>query len=101
MRDGANDVFLSLASIWEMQIKIDLGKMTLSGNLPAIIARQQNRNSLHLVTLTTDHIYELDNLVDHHRDPFDRIIVEQARFEQMTLITADPHVQAYDVITLW
>jgi PIN domain nuclease of toxin-antitoxin system len=101
LTDTDNTLLLSLVSLWEMQIKIGLGKMTLSGSLPNVVARQQSENQLTLLPITTAHIYALENLDDHHRDPFDRLLVAQASQDDLTLVTADPKVQAYDVNTLW
>ena len=99
--DEDNTVLLSLISLWEMQIKVALGKMTLSGALPDVIARQQTENGMVILPLIAKHIYELAELEDHHRDPFDRLLVAQARVEGVTLVTADPKIWAYDVRTMW
>lgn len=92
---------LSHVSIWEIQIKLSVKKMTLRGSLPDVVARQQVQNGLKLLPIAENHIYALAELGTHHRDPFDRLLVAQARTEDMTLVTADPKVQAYDVPTLW
>ncbi|MEM6280710.1 MAG: type II toxin-antitoxin system VapC family toxin [Chloroflexota bacterium] len=99
--DAKNTVLLSLVNVWEIQIKIGLGKMTLNGSLPDVVARQQEKNGLILLSVTANHIYELANIGNHHRDPFDRLLIAQARYEGMALVTADPQVQAYTVTTLW
>lgn len=87
--DAENTLVLSLASIWEMQIKYQLGKLTFNQLLPEIIQSQQRGNGLELLPITTEHIYALQELPAHHRDPFDRLLIAQARTEAMPLMTAD------------
>jgi PIN domain nuclease of toxin-antitoxin system len=75
--------------------------MTLSGNLPDVIARQQTHNGLSILPVKAEHIYGLSDIGDHHRDPFDRLLVAQARQENLSLVTADAKVQDYNVTLLW
>jgi PIN domain nuclease of toxin-antitoxin system len=63
-----NDLFLSLTSIWEMQIKIQLGKLQLNDALPDILRTQQVDNNLQILTINLNHIWSLENLPYHHRD---------------------------------
>ena len=87
--DKGNTLVLSLASVWEMQIKYQLGKLTFNQPLPEIIQSQQRKNGIELLPITPEHIYALHHLRAHHRDPFDRLLIAQATVEQMPLITAD------------
>ena len=96
-----NDLFLSLTSIWEMQIKTQLGKLELSADLPNILRTQQVDNNLQILTINLDHIWALENLPYHHRDPFDRLLIAQAQTEGMTLVSADGVFDLYDVDLLW
>jgi PIN domain nuclease of toxin-antitoxin system len=96
-----NDLFLSLTSIWEMQIKIQLGKLELSDSLPDILKTQQVENNLQVLTIDINHIWSLGNLPNHHRDPFDRLLIAQAQTEGMTLVSADGIFKMYDVDLLW
>lgn len=96
-----NDLFLSLTSIWEMQIKIQLGKLQLSDALPDILRTQQVDNNLQILTINLSHIWALENLPYHHRDPFDRLLIAQAQIEGMTLVSADGMFELYDVDLLW
>ncbi len=95
--DKENTLVLSLASIWEMQIKYQLGKLTFNHPLPEIIQSQQRDNGVELLPITTEHIYALHNLSAYHRDPFDRLLIAQANVEQMPLVTADPVFSQYKV----
>jgi PIN domain nuclease of toxin-antitoxin system len=96
-----NDLFLSLTSIWEMQIKIQLGKLELSDSLPDILKTQQVENNIQILTINLNHIWSLENLPNHHRDPFDRLLIAQAQTEDMTLVSADGMFELYDVDLLW
>ncbi|WP_295617461.1 type II toxin-antitoxin system VapC family toxin [Chamaesiphon sp. GL140_3_metabinner_50] len=96
-----NDLFLSLTSIWELQIKIQLGKLQLSDALPDILRTQQVDNNLQILTINLSHIWALENLPYHHRDPFDRLLIAQAQIEGMTLVSADGMFELYDVDLLW
>lgn len=95
--DKTNTLVLSLASIWEMQIKYQLGKLTFNQPLPDVIARQQQANALEILPITVEHIYALQNLPAHHKDPFDRLLIAQANVEKITLISADDVFHQYDV----
>lgn len=84
-----NTLVLSLASVWEMQIKAQLGKLTFNQPLPQIIRSQQLNNGLELLAIQPEHIYALQNLPAHHRDPFDRMLIAQANVEGIPLLSAD------------
>jgi PIN domain nuclease of toxin-antitoxin system len=69
-----NDLFLSLTSLWEMQIKIQLGKLQLSDSLPEILKTQQVENNLELLRISLEHVLALESLPHHHKDPFDQLV---------------------------
>lgn len=95
-----NSLYLSLASLWELQLKINLGKLQLNGTLADIIAKQRGQG-LQLLEIAPDHIYATSKLPMIHADPFDRLLVAQATTEGMTLVTADRKLGQYDVEVLW
>ncbi len=99
--DIRSDVFLSMASIWEMQIKNQLGKLALDLPLNELIDQQCLKNGLQILAIETTHIYALKNLPAHHNDPFDRLILTQAQTENLTLISADSVFKHYDVDCIW
>lgn len=99
--DPENRLFLSVASVWEMQIKSQIGKLKLPNPLPDIIARQINDNNLLILTIELAHVFALARLPDIHKDPFDRIIIAQAIIEHYTLISPDRHFASYPVRHLW
>lgn len=99
--DPATMLYLSVASAWEIQIKVQVGKLTLPRPLADIIASQQARNGLQILPATLGHILDIDQLPAIHKDPFDRLIVAQARVEGAVLVTADPIVARYPVTVEW
>lgn len=101
IKDEDTIIYLSYISIWEIQIKQQLGKLNLRVPLPQLVQEQTKQNEILLLPLNQTHIYGLSQLADHHRDPFDRLLVSQAINENLTLITSDSHIQTYDVKTLW
>ncbi len=96
-RDKANLILLSVASVWEMQIKLQLGKLKLDEPLDQLILRQQEVNGVELLPIALDHVLALHTLPSHHRDPFDRLLVAQANIEKAILVTKDPMIARYPV----
>ncbi len=93
--DTSNTIYLSLVSLWEMQLKIQTGKLHLSVNLSKAIETVQKANDLQILPIESAHVYELENLPFHHKDPFDRLLIAQANIENLTLVTDDPKFSAY------
>ena len=92
MADPANRLFLSVASVWEMQIKNQLGKLPLRLPLEQLIEEHVSRGSLDIWQVSLPHVYELSVLPALHSDPFDRLIVAAARLEMVTLISAKAEI---------
>lgn len=101
LSDPENDLFLSTASIWEMQIKFQLGKLTRQEPLADSIKKQQAENSLHILSVALEHVLALEGLPMHHKDPFDRMLVAQAKVEDLVLVTHDSQLGKYPIKTLW
>ena len=80
-----------------MQIKFQIGKLTLNQPLPEIIRAQQENNGLKILGIETEHIYALQSLPLHHRDPFDRLLIAQSNFERMPLLSVDGAFRDYEV----
>jgi PIN domain nuclease of toxin-antitoxin system len=89
--------YVSLASAWEVAIKISSGRLRLQAPFGATV----EASGLGLLPLTLDHVEEVAVLPFHHRDPFDRMLVAQARVEDLTLVTGDSKLAAYDVRRFW
>jgi PIN domain nuclease of toxin-antitoxin system len=97
LEDEANELLLSVASVWEMQIKIQLGKLKLSLPLRELIKNQQETNDLTVSPVALTHVLALEALPFHHKDPFDRLLIAQSIEEDLTLVTADSQFSAYSV----
>jgi len=98
--DQESELYLSVASIWEMLIKLGLRKLSLPLPATDYLHRQMEKNRVHAMTIRVSHMVELEKLPPLHRDPFDRLLVAQARAERMPILTADPAIRNYDVDVL-
>lgn len=96
IRDGKNQVFVSAASAWEIAIKRSLGKL----RAPADLKAQIQTARFEVLNVTIDHALAVSDLPAHHSDPFDRILVAQALFEGLTVVTQDPKIHRYEVAVL-
>ena len=91
--------YISIASFWEIAIKVNLGKLSL--DMPYIDLRQQvTDNGFEILPITFSHTAELISLYLHHRDPFDRVIIAQAVSERLILISKDGNFEKYSQLTL-
>lgn len=90
-------VWLSAASAWEIAIKALLGRLDLGGPPEVVVPRELKRNAFHALAVTVPHALAVRALPPHHRDPFDRLLIAQARMEQLALVTSDPDIPKYDV----
>ncbi len=86
--------FVSIASLWEISIKVKLGKLTIKGTIPSIIDDLTD-NNFELLPINFAHIVKNNELELHHRDPFDRIIIAQAIVEDMQIIGKDDQFDKY------
>ncbi|TAK73243.1 MAG: type II toxin-antitoxin system VapC family toxin [Gammaproteobacteria bacterium] len=99
--DEENDLFLSLASIWEMAIKLSLGKLKLKPPIEKFIPKQLQENSILQLEINFRHVVGVASLPFHHRDPFDRLIISQAIQENLPILSNDVAFDAYDIQRLW
>jgi PIN domain nuclease of toxin-antitoxin system len=100
-QDQANVVLLSVVSVWEMQIKRQLGKLQLCLPLADMIASQQQTNQIAVLPVNLAHVLALESLPVHHKDPFDRLLIAQAREEDAVLVSSDPVFARYQIEVLW
>jgi PIN domain nuclease of toxin-antitoxin system len=96
-----NTLHLSLASVWELQIKMQLGKIVLRLPRADLLRDQQQENGLLLEAVTLEDILDLSALPSIHRDPFDRIVITQANRAGFHLVTHDSELTGYPVTVLW
>ena len=97
--DSSNELFFSSASAWEIVIKATLGKLSLPGNAVEWIRKHLDFNRINALPITVEHALMLHELPNLHKDPFDRIMVAQARCEGLTIITDDEWIAKYAVKT--
>jgi PIN domain nuclease of toxin-antitoxin system len=88
--------YVSHVSLWEIQIKNQLGKLALNQSLSDIYD-SQSKNGISFLPVIPAHIFNLNNLPLHHKDPFDRLLISQALIEGLTMISVDQMVKLYDV----
>lgn len=101
MEDGANERFISHATPWEMAIKLALGKLQLQSDFAVIFPGVLNANGFAMLTPKLEHYRALIDLPRHHGDPFDRLIIAQAKVDGMAVVTCDPNVPQYGVMIVW
>jgi PIN domain nuclease of toxin-antitoxin system len=101
LNDTSNSWVMSIASIWEIQIKLQTGKLTINALLPELVESQQQNNDAQILSIDVSHIYALNILPNHHRDPFDRILIAQAMVENIPLLSIDAVFDAYPIQRMW
>jgi len=101
MEAADTEPFLSAASGWEIAIKSRLGKLRLPPDLQGFVAQQLQINSIQVLPIQITHALHVATLPDHHRDPFDRILVAQSQLELLPILTGDPLITQYAVTTIW
>lgn len=101
IRDPDTHLFVSIASLWEIAIKVRIGKLPLRSSLAQFIAEEVDGNMIETLHIESAHLETVSRLPLHHRDPFDRMIIAQALSEDMAVISADAAFDAYGVDLLW
>lgn len=98
--DPANDVFLSAASVWEIIIKSDLGKLPLPDAPGRYIPKQRKLHQIGSLPISETSLGNLSGLPRLHRDPFDRLLISQTLAEDITFVTVDPAILQYAIPVL-
>jgi PIN domain nuclease of toxin-antitoxin system len=99
--DSANELILGVASAWEMQLKIMLGKLTLRKPLRPVIEDWIQQNTIVMLPVHLEHVFHLDTLSSHHKDPFDRLLIAQAMAEGLAIVTHDRTFARYNIPIVW
>jgi PIN domain nuclease of toxin-antitoxin system len=99
--DKKNEVFLSVASVWEMAIKLSLDKLRVQGSLPEVIAQEVRNNAVKVMPVELEHALLVSSLPFHHRDPFDRLLVAQALVEKLVVLSNDDAFDRYSTRRVW
>jgi PIN domain nuclease of toxin-antitoxin system len=97
----SNRPLLSIASLWEIAIKVSIGKLTLHKEYDDMMTEQLSHNGIELLPIDFAHLTAVSKLPLHHRDPFDRLIIAQAMSENIPLVSADVAFDAYDITRIW
>lgn len=100
MIDLADTVYVSIASLWEIAIKLNTGKLSLQRSYE-VIGTELESSDIILLPISFADTVQIRNLPLHHRDPFDRILVAQAINHSLVLISRDPAFDAYPIQRLW
>jgi PIN domain nuclease of toxin-antitoxin system len=95
--DTENEVYVSAAVAWEITMKTALGKLKVPGDPATWFPARVRALGFDGLAILPEHALAVGALPDHHRDPFDRILVAQAQLEGMQLVTRDPEIQKYPV----
>jgi PIN domain nuclease of toxin-antitoxin system len=96
-----NEILLSAASSWEISLKVAIKKLKLPEPASRFVPQQLQRWGMQPLPITHSHALAAGELPPHHRDPFDRMLIAQARLEKLVILTADTLFSKYDVETLW
>ncbi|HTD39094.1 MAG TPA: type II toxin-antitoxin system VapC family toxin [Mucilaginibacter sp.] len=100
IKNVENQCFFSIASVWEIAIKVKLNKLQIKSEFTKIIDFCID-NQIDILPIAFEHILELNKLDFHHRDPFDRLIIAQGITEKLTVLTKDENFHLYKVKCLW
>jgi PIN domain nuclease of toxin-antitoxin system len=98
---GPSDLLLSIASVWEILIKAQTGKIPLPVPVGPYIVKKLAENRIETLPVTLDHVLRIESLPLHHHDPFDRILIAQSIEEHLPVVTADPLFARYPVEVIW
>jgi PIN domain nuclease of toxin-antitoxin system len=101
IEDQGNQKLLSIASLWEMSIKVSIGKLDVGMTIAELLSREVYGNGFEVLAIQANHLDELTKLVFHHKDPFDRLMIAQALAERMPVVTKDVAFECYAVSLLW
>lgn len=97
IEDENNVIYLSLASLWEMSIKYNLGKLNFDSSYEEFVETEINQSNINLLEIKLKHFYINATLPLHHRDPFDRLIIAQSIAENISIVTVDSAFEKYSV----
>lgn len=103
LEDKGNECYVSMATFWEISIKTNLGKLKINGLTLEEFMEEVDEFNFFTLVISRQHVLENERLLflPKHRDPFDRLIISQAIFEQMSVVSNDPDFDAYPVQRVW
>ena len=97
----STDLLLSIASLWEILIKVQSGKLNFPRPAGPYVLSRLVENRIKRLPISIDHLLTLERLPMHHRDPFDRMLIAQSMEEDCPIITADPMFKQYPIQVIW
>jgi len=101
LSDPGSDLYFSAASSWEIAIKVALGRLTLPAPPRSLVPKILREQSIRPLDVTHAHALAVADLPPHHRDPFDRLLVTQARLEKLAVVSGDPVFSEYGTTVIW
>jgi PIN domain nuclease of toxin-antitoxin system len=101
IEDAAHEKFVSAANLWEITVKLSLGKLKLPRPFAEVFPQQLEVNGFELLPISCAHLNQNVTLPFHHRDPFDRLLIAQALADDLTIVTRDLEFSKYSVKILW
>jgi len=101
LANGEAEVYFSAASAWEVAIKTQLGKFTLTESPRTYVPKRLSAQGIRSLSITQSHTLKAYDLPGHHRDPFDRLLIAQSQVERLPLLSADPQMRQYAVEVIW
>ncbi|MGH9533001.1 MAG: type II toxin-antitoxin system VapC family toxin [Terriglobales bacterium] len=99
--DGRNQLLLSVASVWEIIVKVEIGRLPLPRPAADFMMRRIVKSGIRVLPIRLEHALRLEGLPMHHRDPFDRMLVAQALEEGVPILSADAALRAYGAEIIW
>lgn len=101
IEDESNELFVSVASLWEMAIKVSIGELDLGQPFGELFPQELEINSIEILDITVDHLKAVCELPFHHCDPFDRLIIAQSKVENLPVIGVDAIFDSYGIKREW
>jgi PIN domain nuclease of toxin-antitoxin system len=101
IEDGSNELFLSAASAWEIAIKAARGSLILPVAPERYVSSRLREHKFSPLPIQLSHTLHVYHLPNHHRDPFDRLLIAQGQLEGMPILTSDPEIGQYEIKVLW
>lgn len=101
IEDPANTIYVSAASVWEIAIKRKIGKLPDAVQFTPTFGAYLKRRGFAELAMTVEHAEVAEELPTHHRDPFDRMLVAQARYESIPLVSNETLFDAYNIRRIW
>ena len=99
--DGSNELFLSAATGWEIAIKVKIGRLKLPEEPIRFILEQMRINAIQSLPIQMNHALHVSTLPQHHRDPFDRLLIATAQLEGLPILSSDHQLANYQVEVIW